>query len=110
MHLVLSRIDPEDLDAIVPMMFESFHKIDLANVFFGRRSPASHAYAKRTLLNGLQTDPADVFLKIEDLDAEVDVDLLDEQGNAIGTERRKRIVCASNWKIYPTYVTPKEEQ
>ncbi|EXJ71776.1 uncharacterized protein A1O5_05586 [Cladophialophora psammophila CBS 110553] len=110
MHLVLSRLESRDLDAIVPMMFESFRKIDLANVFFGRKSPASYAYSKRTLLNGLQNDPADVFLKIEDLDAEVDVNVLDEQGNAIATERRKRIVCASNWKIYPTYVPPKEEQ
>ncbi|KIX94464.1 uncharacterized protein Z520_09850 [Fonsecaea multimorphosa CBS 102226] len=110
MHLVLSRLEPRDLDAIVPMMFESFRKIELANVFFGRKSPASYAYSKRTLLNGLQNDPADVFLKIEDLDAEVDVNVLDEQGNAIATERRKRIVCASNWKIFPTYVTPKEQQ
>jgi GNAT superfamily N-acetyltransferase len=111
MRLVLSRIEPRDLDAIVPMMFKSFRGIDLANVFFGHESPASCAYAKRTLLKGLQTDPADVFLKIEDLDAdEVDVDVLDDQGNLTGTERRRRIVCASNWKIYPTYVTPKEQE
>ncbi|OAP60848.1 hypothetical protein AYL99_05850 [Fonsecaea erecta] len=110
MHLVLSRLEPQDLDAIVPMMFESFRKIDLANVFFGRKSPASYAYSKRTLLDGLQNDPADVFLKIEDLDAEVNVDVLDEQGHAVATERRRRIVCASNWKIFPTYVTPKEQQ
>ena len=110
MHLVLSRLEPRDLDAIVPMMFESFRKIELANVFFGRKSPSSFAYAKRTLLNGLQNDPADVFLKIEDLDAEVDGNLLDDRGNTIATEHRNRIVCASNWKIFPTYVTPKEQQ
>lgn len=110
MHLVLSRIEPPDLDAIVPMMFESFKKVDLANVFFGRRSPVSYAYAKRLLLTGLQRDPADVFLKIEDLDAEADVNVLDDKGNTIVTERRTRIVCASNWKIFPTYVMPKEER
>ena len=54
-------------------------------------------------------DPADVFLKIEDLDAEVDVNVLDDRGNTVSTERRKRIVCGSNWKIFPTYVAPKEE-
>jgi len=110
MQLVLSRLEPRDLDAIVPMMFEAFGKIELTPVFFGRKSPSSYAYAKKVLLTGLQTDPADVFLKIEDLDAEVDVDVLDDQGNAVRTERRKRIVCGSNWKIYPTYVTPKEVQ
>ncbi|EXJ86057.1 hypothetical protein A1O1_06426 [Capronia coronata CBS 617.96] len=109
MHLVLSRVEPKDLDAIVPMMFQSFHNIDLANVFFGRDSPASYAYAKTQMLEGIQEDPADVSLKIEDLDAEVDVKILDERGNPVGTERRKRIVCSSNWKVYPTYVTPKEE-
>lgn len=109
MRLVLSRIEPRDLDAIVPMMFDSFSKVDLANVFFGRKSPASYAYSKRVLLTGLQTDPADVFLKIEDRDAHVDVNVLDDQGNTINTERRTRIVCASNWKIFPTYVTPKEQ-
>ena len=110
MHLVLSRIEPRDLDAIVPMMFESFSKIELANVFFGRKSPASYAYAKKTQLEGLLNDPADVFLKIEDLDAELDVNVMDDKGNMTSTERRKRIVCASNWKIFPTYVTPKEQQ
>ncbi|EXJ85305.1 hypothetical protein A1O3_05980 [Capronia epimyces CBS 606.96] len=110
MHLVLSRIEPKDLDAVVPILFKSFHKIDLANVFFGRESPASYAYAKRQLLEGMQKDPADVFLKIEDLDAEADVNVLDDKGNTVRTERRKRIVCVSNWKIYPTYVTPQELQ
>lgn len=110
MRLVLSRLEPRDLDTVVPMMFESFSKVDLANVFFGRKSPSSYAYSKKMLLNGLQNDPADVFLKIEDLDAEVDVNILDEKGNTVTTERRTRIVCASNWKIFPTYVTPKEQQ
>ncbi|KAL2416022.1 hypothetical protein ABEF91_002985 [Exophiala dermatitidis] len=109
MHLVLSRIEPQDLDAIVPLMFAAFHKVDLCHVFWGRPSPASYAYAKRKLLEGLQNDPADVFLKIEDLDApQVDVDVLDDKGNVLRTEERNRIVCASNWKIYPTYVTPRE--
>lgn len=108
MQLVLSRLEPKDLDTIVPMLFKSFHKVDLANVFFGRDSPASYAYCKSQLLDGMQNEPADVFLKIEDLDAQADVNVLDERGNTIATERRTRIVCASNWKIFPTYVTPKE--
>jgi GNAT superfamily N-acetyltransferase len=110
MKLVLSRLEPRDLDAIVPVMFEAFEKVDLCWVFFGRKSAASYVYTKRLLLTGLQTDPADVFLKIEDLDEEVDVNLLDDKGRVTGTERRKRIVCASNWKIFPTYITPKEQQ
>jgi len=110
MKLVLSRTEPRDLDAIVPMLFEAFDDGDLCNVFFGRKSAASYAYTKKLFMTGLQTDPADVFLKIEDLDEEVDVNLLDDKGGVSGTERRKRIVCASNWKIFPTYVTPKEQQ
>lgn len=110
MRLVLSRIEPRDLDAIVPMMFESFRKKDLTYVFFGRKSPASYAYAKKVMLKGLQMDPADVFLKIEDFDIEVDVDVLDDRGHATVSERRKKIVCASNWKIFPTYVTPQEQE
>lgn len=110
MQLVLSRLETRDLDAIVPMMFEAFGDIELAEVFFGRKSPASYAYSKKVLLTGMQTDPADIFLKIEDLDAQVDVNVLDDEGNTIRTERRTRIVCASNWKIFPTYVTPKEQQ
>ncbi|OAL36927.1 hypothetical protein AYO20_03696 [Fonsecaea nubica] len=110
MHLVLSRIEPKDLDAIVPLLFKAFHKIDLPHIFFGRESPGSYAHTKRILLDGMQNDKTDVILKIEDLDAEVDVNVLDEQGNATGTERRKRIVCASNWKISPTYVPSKKLQ
>jgi GNAT superfamily N-acetyltransferase len=110
MHLVLSRLEPKDLDAVVPMLFESFCDFELASVFFGRKSPSSYAYCKNYLLNGLQNDPADVFLKVEDLDAEADVNILDDKGNTISTERRTRIVCASNWKIYPNYITPKEER
>jgi len=109
MRLVLSRVESQDFDQITPMMFESFGDVDLATVFFGRKSPAAIAYAKRTLMHSWQNDPTDVFLKVEDLDHEVDVDVLDENGNSTGKERRKKIVCASNWKIFPTYVAPKEE-
>lgn len=106
MRLVLSRVTPEDFDAIIPVQFKSFAGIELADVFFGRVSPKSYAYAKSVFMKAWNEDPADVWLKITDEDAEMDVNILDDEGNVVRSERRKRIVCASNWKIYPTYVDP----
>ncbi|KAK6380754.1 hypothetical protein LTS17_004954 [Exophiala oligosperma] len=110
MRAVISRVEPKDVDAIVPLLFGTFKTEDLTKVFFGRGSQASKAYTKKLLLAGLQDDPADVFLKMEDEDQEVDVEVLDDEGNVVGTERRRRIIAANDWKIYPTYVTPQEEQ
>ncbi|KIW13283.1 hypothetical protein PV08_08471 [Exophiala spinifera] len=110
MRLFISRVEPKDMDAIVPLLFETFKTEDLNKVFFGRGSQASKAYTKKLLLAGLLNDPADVFIKLVDEDQEVDVDVLDDEANVVGTEKRKRIIAASDWKIYPTYVTPQEEQ
>ena len=107
---MLSRLEARDVDSLFPMMYDSFDKFDSVNFFFGRRSRASYAHGKRELLEGLQHDPYDVTLKIEDLDApQVDVNLLDDKGNTVATEKRPRIVCMSNWKVYPTYVPTKEK-
>ncbi|KAL6251344.1 hypothetical protein RBB50_001552 [Rhinocladiella similis] len=110
MRLVISRVEPKDLDAIVPLLFETFKTEDLTKVFFGRGSQVSKAYTRKLLLAGLLNDPADVFLKMEDEDHEVDVDVLDDEANVVGTEKRKKLIAASDWKIYPTYVTPEEEE
>ena len=109
MRLILSRAEPQDFDQVAGLCIKAFEGQEFAQAFFGRGGPRSLAYTKKFMLAGMTTDPADVFLKIEDEDLDVDVDVLDEEGNSSGQKQRaKRIVCCSNCKIYPTYVTPKE--
>ena len=111
MRLVLSRARLEDFDQIAALCLKAFEGQDLVRAFFGHGDPTSLAHTKKFMLAGTTTDPADVFLKIEDEDVDVEIDVLNDKGNATGEKHRgKRIVCASNWKIYPTYVTPAEEK
>jgi GNAT superfamily N-acetyltransferase len=120
MHLTLSRVEPSDFDAILPVLFEAFGHVELSTVFFGKSSPKNLAIRKKKILDTLRKDPADVWLKTTDEDEEVDVDIINEdyveqQGNddrystsVKGRKRVKRIVGAGNWKVYPTFVEPKE--
>ena len=117
MHLTLSRVDPSDFDAILPVMFEAFDPIDMSTVFIGKSSPRNLAIRKKKVLEEFYHDPADVWLKVTDEDDEVEVDVIDEdcveqEGDgrcfSKGKKRVRRIVCASEWKLYPTFVEPKE--
>jgi GNAT superfamily N-acetyltransferase len=120
MHLTLSRVEPSDFDAIVPVLFEAFDPIELSVVFIGKSSPKNFAIRKKIILDALRDDPADVWMKITDEDEEVDVDIINEdyveqQANddlystSVKAKKRvKRIIGASNWKVYPTFVEPKE--
>ena len=78
MRLTLSRVTPSDFDAIVPLMFQSFDSVELSTVFIGKPSPQNLAIRKKKLLHDFHHDPADVWLKVEDEDEEVDVDVIDE--------------------------------
>lgn len=105
MRFVLSRAEERDVDQLVQLAFRTFTGGDMMTIFFGRPEPSSYAYTKRVFLGFLQ-DTADTLLKIEDVDSEVDVDIIDEKtGESKGTERRKRIVCGADWKIFPNYVS-----
>jgi GNAT superfamily N-acetyltransferase len=120
MHLTLSRVDPSDFDAILPVLYEAFDPIELSTVFFGKSSPANLAVRKKKILDTLHDDAADVWLKITDEDEEIEVDIINEDyveqqeddprhGKSVkGRKRVKRIVCAGNWKVYPTFVESKE--
>lgn len=106
MRFVLSRAEERDVDQLVWLAFRTFTG-DMMTIFFGHPEHASYAYTKRVFLSFFQ-DPADTLLKIEDVDSEVDVDIIDQQtGESKGTERRKRIVCVADWKIFPNYVPDK---
>lgn len=121
MYLTLSRVEPSDFDAILPVLFEAFDPIELSAVFFGKASPENLSLRKKMILESFHNDPADTWLKITDEDEEIEVDVIDEhlaeegEGNLSrktvkGRKRVKRIVCASNWKVYPTFVEPKQVQ
>lgn len=104
MHLALSRVQPLDFSSLIPLQFLSFNDVDLNNVFFGVSSAGEYAYAVRTLFHAYTHDPADVWMKVTDEDAEVDIKVLNlETGKPTGEKRTvKRIVAGSNWKVYPT--------
>jgi GNAT superfamily N-acetyltransferase len=104
MHLVLSRVQPEDFDALIPLQFQAFDDVDLNNVFFGPTGPAGYAYAKRTVMHAYMHDAADVWMKVTDEDVDVEVPVLDDEtGEPTGEKRKqKRIVAGSNWKVWPT--------
>jgi GNAT superfamily N-acetyltransferase len=107
MRLVLSRASPADFDQLVPLSFRSFEGDPLLPVFQGHESPSSYAHLNNKWTKGTR-NRTDIWLKVEDVDAEADIDVRDEQGNIKGKQRRIRIVGASNWKIYATYVPPKD--
>lgn len=106
MRFVLSRAGKRDVDQLVALAFRTFTG-DMMTIFFGHGEPSSYAYTKRVFLGFFQ-DPTDTLLKIEDVDSEVEVDIIDEQtGEPTGTERQTRIVCGADWKIFPNYVSDK---
>lgn len=117
MHLTVSRVHPSDFDAIVPAQFAAFDPIDLSAAFFGGSSPANFAISKKKHLDSFHNDPADVWLKVTDEDEEIEVDVInedyvegpgDDNPFSKGKKIVKRIVSASNWKIYPTFVEGQE--
>jgi GNAT superfamily N-acetyltransferase len=104
MRLVLSRAKPSDFDAIISVCFNVFGSVGITRAFYGYKIPESFAALKKMFSHGADNDVSDVWLKIEDLDEEMEYDIFDENGNSTGKEKRKRVVCASNWRIYPNYV------
>lgn len=106
MRLILSRAVPADFDVIVPLQFKIFAGPGLHAVFFGHPTPQNIANAKAKLLHDFANDPADVWLKVTDEDEEVEYDILDDNGKSKGKAKAKRIVCACNYKVYPTFVDP----
>jgi hypothetical protein len=106
MSLTLSRVVPGDFDAIIPLQFTTFAGLDVTTAFFGKPTPKNYAGAKARLLKAFETDPADLWLKIVDEDVEEEYDVLDGEGNTTRKQTTKKMVSASNWKIYPTHVAP----
>jgi hypothetical protein len=86
MPLTLSRVISEDFNTLLPIQFAAFANNGAHNAQLGFNTPDNIAHAKKFFLEDFASDSADVWLKVTDDDA------------------NGRIVAASNWKIYPTYV------
>jgi beta-lactamase class D len=86
MPLTISRVTPDDFNTLVPIEFAAFADNGAHTAQLGFNNAESIAHAKTIFLEAFTSDPADAWLKVTDEDA------------------NGRIVAASNWKIYPTYV------
>ena len=86
MPLTLSRVTPGEFDTIVPIQFAAFANNGAHTAQLGFNNAESIAHAKTIFLDDFASDPADIWLKVTDEDA------------------NGRIIAASNWKVYPTYV------
>jgi hypothetical protein len=86
MLLALSRVTADDFDTLVPIQFTAFANNGAHYAQLGFKNAENIAHAKAVFLEAFASDPADVWVKVTDEDA------------------NGRIIAASNWKIYPTYV------
>jgi GNAT superfamily N-acetyltransferase len=109
MRLVLTRGGPSDFDQMVPLTFRAFEGDPLLPVFFGHESPTTHQHVKDGWAKGLK-ETSDIWTTVVDLDAEeVAVGEIPVRWEKV-TTKQKRIVGACNWRVYPTYIPPKEEE
>ena len=116
MRLVLSRAECSDFDQMVPLAFRSFEDDPMLPVFFGHESPESLAHVKESWIKGTK-ESSDIWMKVVDLDGgDIEVDWIHASHMTSGGEgevarvEQERIVGACNWRVYPTYVAPKDEQ
>lgn len=87
MQLKIARIiDVADLAILAPIEFAAFVQDGGHNVMLGRNVPASVQATIERQKKEFTSDPANFWIKVFDADAD------------------DRIIAASNWKIYPTYV------
>jgi hypothetical protein len=88
---VLSRATPSDMDAIIDCEFRTFTDTFIREVFMGHDTPAGHKNLSSHYRNILLTNPADVWIKVEE--------------KATG-----KIVGASNWRVHMSNVPEHEEE
>jgi hypothetical protein len=88
---VLSRATPSDIDAIIACEFRTFTDTFIREVFMGHDTPAGHKNLSAHYQNILLTNPADVWIKVEE--------------KATG-----KIVGASNWRVHMSSVPEHEEE
>lgn len=87
MQLKISRItDIADLAYLAPIEFAAFVQDGGHNVMLGRNVPASIKATIKRQEKEFTSDPSNFWIKVFDADA------------------NNRIIAASNWKIFPTYV------
>lgn len=109
MHLQLSRAGPSDFDQIVLIAFEAFDGDPLTPPYFGPLDARGRYYAKKGFINEMGEDAASTWIKVEDVDCDIDVDIISEKGESGGKKTEKRIVGAAQWKVFPNYVPSKDD-
>lgn len=109
MRLRLSRASPSDFDQLVPLAWHAFEGDAMRTIFFGHETPKNYARLKQQWIKDTQKT-SDLWLKIEDLDAEeVEIQVIDDDGETKETRKDRRIVAAANWQIYASWVPPTKE-
>jgi hypothetical protein len=88
---ILSRATPSDIDAIIACEFRTFTDTFIREVFMGHDTPAGHKNLSAHYQNILRTNPADVWIKVEE-------------------KSTGKIVGASNWRVHMSSVPEHEEE
>jgi hypothetical protein len=86
MPLALSRVTADDFDTLMPIQFAAFANNGVHHARLGLKNAPNKAHAKAHFLEDFASDPANVWMKVTDEDAD------------------SKIIAVSNWKIYPAYV------
>jgi hypothetical protein len=86
MPLALSRVTADDFDTLIPIRFTAFADNGAYHAQLELKNTANIAHVKAFFLEDFASDPADVWLKVTDEDA------------------NGKIIAVSNWKIDPMYV------
>jgi len=87
--LILSRVQEKDFDELLEVQFKAFSHVDIHQALFGPNTKENRDRVKEAFIKDMHNDVADCWMKLVD-------------------ETTGRIVSASQWKIYPSWVKPKE--
>lgn len=81
----------------------------MRTIFFGHETPQNYARLKQQWIKDTNKT-TDLWLKIEDLDAdEVDVDVMGKDGPTGEKRKETKIVAGANWQVYASWVPPEKE-
>lgn len=89
MKLILSRVEEKDFDELLEVQYKAFGDVDVHQALFGPNTKENRDRVKEAFVKDMHNDVADYWMKLVDATT-------------------GRIVSASQWKIYPSWVTPKE--
>ena len=109
MRLIQCRAETSDFEEMAPLAFRAFKGDPMTPVFFGPECPENLVHLQKGWVKGTK-ESSDIWMKVIDLDGEGFDSERTNCAKEVATVRRKRIVGACNWRIYPTFIPPKEEE